>query len=222
LQKHLGQIQVAYELLLIENGSHDSTFDEISRISSESTTNLFKTYAYKSNRGLGAALRLGVEKSRGDWIIFMADDLPFGFQEIDEAVLHQEEKGYYILSKYYFSNIRKRKLTRTISGLIFAFLRESILRTKVRDSQGSFFGRAEIVKGIFRNCSEEGFLITTEALFVARRFGFEVKEIPVIQIFESERGKSTITIKDILQMFQGLFRIAKKPKINNKIYATDL
>ncbi len=214
LKSFLETIDACGEILLIENGSTDSTLEEIRNVTSIRFSK-FQIIVLKSKPGLGEALRLGVARASSEYIIFMADDLPFEFQEIEETILHWHESGYFILSKYFKTTISARSNFRNVVGAVFALLREIILRTNIRDSQGSFFGSRKEMKRIFSNCDESGFLITTEAAYITRKLGIKLVEIPVRQIFESDRGKSTITLKDVVSMFIGLLRIRHRKMVQN-------
>jgi dolichyl-phosphate beta-glucosyltransferase len=190
------------ELLIIENGSTDRTFLALNDLSS--TRNFENVTIAQSPKGLGLALRHGVQLARGKTIVFMEDDLPFGFQELNLARETDNTASYHILSKYHgtVSGLGFRK----IQGLVFILLRELILRLKVKDSQATFFGDAQIVKNLFAKSQQEGFLITSELIAIARKLGVNVLEIPCDSLAKSIRP-STLRIRDVIQMFLGLFRI---------------
>ena len=111
---------------------------------------------------------------------------------------------YFILSKYH-GNIRGLGL-RKIQGLIFIFLRESILGLKVKDSQATFFGDAAVVKDFARSSQQKGFLITLEFIALARKMNVKITEIPCESLANPIRP-STLRLRDVLQMFFGLFEV---------------
>ncbi len=69
------------EIIFVDGGSTDRTF-EIAR----SVRNV-KTYQLDHQKGRGAALRLGIEKARGDIIVFFPADLEYLEQDIYPVVL---------------------------------------------------------------------------------------------------------------------------------------
>jgi dolichyl-phosphate beta-glucosyltransferase len=190
------------ELIIVENGSSDRTFLALSELAK--SRNFENVTIAQSPKGLGVALKHGVDLARGKTIVFMEDDLPFGFQELNLARKKETTSSYYILSKYHgtVSGLGFRR----IQGLIFIFLRESILRLKVKDSQATFFGDTEIVKNLCSKSQQEGFLITLELIAIARKLGVSIIEIPCDSFAKSIRP-STLTIRDVIQMFLGLFGI---------------
>ncbi len=82
--------------------------------------------------------------AKGKNIVFMADDLPFGLQELNLARELDLSDSYFVLSKYH-GNLKGLGL-RGIQGLLFVVLREIILRLKVKDSQATFLGDASVIK----------------------------------------------------------------------------
>ena len=111
---------------------------------------------------------------------------------------------YFILSKYH-GNIRGLGL-RKIQGLVFIFLRESILGLKVRDSQATFFGDAAVIKDLVSSSQQKGFLITLEFIALARKMDVKITEIPCESMTYPIRP-TTLRLRDILQMFIGLFEV---------------
>jgi dolichyl-phosphate beta-glucosyltransferase len=197
------------EIIAIENGSTDNTWAVLNDLKASAKLK-FILRIYQSEKGLGRALRKGIKHAMGRIIIFMADDLPFGTQEIEFGMTQNlEVQGYFIFSKYRSSKGYKRTLMRSLSGLGFAVIRESMLKTRVFDSQGTFCGKSEIVRQIFKNTSENEFLITTEAILIARKYNYKVHEIPINQL-EPENRPSTIAPRDVLRMLRSLRNLQKR------------
>jgi glycosyltransferase involved in cell wall biosynthesis len=192
------------EIIFVENGSKDSTLK---------TLELFKStkldvIILESEKGLGNALRAGINKSTGDVIAFIPDDISFHFQELDEIEKGFNSESLYFLSKYIYPWRYSRSATRMAMGLTFMIIRKIVLRINTRDTQGTFFGSSLIVKKLFEISSEKEFLITTEIATLANRLGIEVIEIPVA-VLEGNREKSTVKFIDIIKMTIGLFRLRK-------------
>ena len=196
------QLKQDEELILVENGSTDNTLVALKRLFGK--VNSEKVTIIQSPQGLGLALKQGIKRASGKIIVFMEDDLPFGLQELNLARKIDVSGKYFILSKYH-GNIRGLGL-RKIQGLVFIFLRESILGLKVRDSQATFFGDAAVVKDLARSSQQKGFLITLEFIALARKMGVKITEIPCESLAIPIRP-TTLRLRDILQMFFGLFEV---------------
>jgi hypothetical protein len=206
MQKTIGYLYSALnndeELVLVENGSTDNTLFALkSLFGTAIPENVIVT---QSPKGLGLALKHGIELASGKKIVFMEDDLPFGLQELNLARKTDVTGKYFILSKYH-GNIHGLGF-RKIQGLVFIFLRESILGLKVRDSQATFFGDTAVVKDLARSSQQKGFLTTLEFIALARKMDVEIIEIPCESLAKPIRP-STLRLRDILQMFIGLFEV---------------
>jgi dolichyl-phosphate beta-glucosyltransferase len=190
------------EIILVENGSTDNTFDELKSLLAKKIA--LTIIVARSNTGLGCALRKGVELATKENILFLADDLPFGMSELCYLAENECESAEYIIfSKYKNRFFLRRSFFRSISGYVFLIIRELLLQTRVLDSQGTFLACNDVAKKIYSDSKQDGYLITTEAILVARKLGLVVKEIPVLEILPDVR-KSNIALRDVQKMFQSL------------------
>ena len=76
IEKNLNKIisyfseKIDFEIIVVDDGSTDNTLEIISELNKKKLIVLNNT----SNLGKGAALKIGIEKSKGDYIAFMDDD----------------------------------------------------------------------------------------------------------------------------------------------------
>jgi glycosyltransferase involved in cell wall biosynthesis len=68
----LNQTCRALEIIIIDNGSDPEHLSELSRI--ENSYDSINLVRLQSNKGPGYARNIGIEKSNGDWILFLDDD----------------------------------------------------------------------------------------------------------------------------------------------------
>ena len=87
---------IDYELVIVDDGSTDDTWDVIKRIASSSTR--VKAVRFRRNYGKAAALQTGFETSAGDVVITMDADLQDSPDEIPALVKMIREDGYHIVS----------------------------------------------------------------------------------------------------------------------------
>ena len=62
----------ALEIIILDNGSDAEHLNELSKIGN--SNDLINLVRLQSNKGPGHARNIGIEKSKGDWILFLDDD----------------------------------------------------------------------------------------------------------------------------------------------------
>ena len=147
-----------FEIILVCNGCGDGS-NEISRMLAARDPEHIRALCL-TTRGLGLAIRAGIEAAAYEHVMFYAVDLPFGLHVIGDsaAALEGEPRRIVIGSKGHPQSAIERSLL---------FPRE-ILRTygAMMDSAGPFFQAQIVIYG--------------------RRLGCDVVEIPVILRRERE------------------------------------
>jgi len=87
---------IDYEIIIIDDGSSDSTWEVIKRLSGNN--NRIRGVRFRRNYGKAAALQTGFEAATGDVIITMDADLQDSPDEIPELVRMVSKEGYHIVS----------------------------------------------------------------------------------------------------------------------------
>jgi glycosyltransferase involved in cell wall biosynthesis len=85
-----------YEILYVDDGSRDGSFDLLRQLSDEHPEVV--VIQFRRNFGQTAALAAGLEASRGDIVIFMDGDLQNDPAEIPRLVQTMEEGGFDVVS----------------------------------------------------------------------------------------------------------------------------
>jgi glycosyltransferase involved in cell wall biosynthesis len=196
------------EIIVVENGSADRTPELLAQIERDWSFDDVDLRVLTSAKGLGNALRAGIAASRGDRVVFGADDLPFGFDDLDAAdKLDSAKHPVVIGSKAHPASKVERGLVRDIATFGFLSLRWVVLGMRTRDPQGTFILRGDWIRGIAGKLTEPGFLLTTEVVYLAERSGIRTVEVPV-RLRESHEANGTrIKLDDVYKMGKGLFTI---------------
>jgi dolichyl-phosphate beta-glucosyltransferase len=153
-----------------------------------------------------------VEISRGVTVLLTADDLPFGFDDIDAGDALARSSGgclppIIIGSKAHPASRVGRGAVRGVLASGFGLLRRLILRTRVRDSQGTFLVDGNLMRRLAPQIYESGFLFSTELVYLAERIGLQPTEVPVRISVDHGEHRSRVTPSDIASMAIGLIRI---------------
>lgn len=199
------------QIIVVENGSSDNTWEIISSIDvSEFNAEIIRT---QSEKGLGNAFREGLNHVSRDLVLLTADDLPFGFSDLDFFFSSDPHPVIAVGSKAHVETIGSRTLGRTIMSLIFRKLRHVILGINLGDTQGSIMGTSEVICDISKSTTQQGYLMTTELLAIAAKKNVAIKEVPVE--FQNQLRKSNINvIDDSIKMLRGLFEVRRSLKSN--------
>ena len=90
----------SWELIIVENGSTDNTYELASTLSDG-----IRIRVFQSEKGVSNARNKGIEESQGEWMVFLdADDklLPDALKDYNEAI---SEESDIIVGKYEHSNL---------------------------------------------------------------------------------------------------------------------
>lgn len=182
----------SFQLTLVLNPARKLEFEEIR------TLERLQVDFLTASRGLGNALKESYRRNTCDTLVFVPDDLPFGFQEIDLALEFDSRKqDLLVLSKYKKSS----KLTRRfVAGRIFRFMSGSLFRISVSDTQCSFIASSRAVSLFAENCREVGYLITLENIVVAQKYNLKVSQVEAKWKTGEFDRKSNLTLVDPIIM----------------------
>jgi dolichyl-phosphate beta-glucosyltransferase len=167
--------------------------------------------ASRSAKGMGNAYRAGIAASRGARVVLTADDLPFGFDDLEAAegvdpVVHPVVVG----SKGHRDSDADRGLLRAVLSRGFWALRRVVPGMRTLDPQGRFVLGSDWARRIGPQLTEPGYLGTTELCFLAERLGAQPLEVPVRLSPEHRDHRSRVTVRDVRQMAVGLWGIRRR------------
>jgi len=193
------------EVLVIENGSQDRTL-EIAYAFAERFPNL--SVFQEKQKGKGNAVRLGMLKAQGEYR-FMCDAdlsmpiaelnkfLPPVLNDVDIAIASREVQGAVRYNEPYL---------RHLTGRIFNNLIRLFVLPDLQDTQCGFkCFRAQVAEDVFRYLTLTGWSFDVEILYIARRKGYRIREVPIHWYFSADTKISVL--KDSWQMFLDLFKI---------------
>lgn len=199
------------ELIVVENGSSDGTRDVLARIEEDWPHADLPLVVLRSAKGLGNAYRAGIAASTGARVLLTADDLPFGFDDLEAADrLDPVEHPLVIGSKAHPDSAVDRGWLRSMLTWGFALLRRVLLGMRTGDPQGTYVMAGDWAREVAGRLEEDGYLVTTELAYLAERQGIRPLEVPV-RLAESHRAHgSRIAVRDVVEMAVGLLRIRRR------------
>lgn len=170
------------EIIVVNDGSSDNTSQVVQEYSRRNP--IIRALENPGNRGKGYSVRNGMLNASGQVLLFTDADLSSPIEEANKlfAVIESGEADVAIGSRYLQSELQTRKqpLHRRMLGRAFNVALRTILGLSYVDTQCGFkaFNR-KAVTTIFPNMKIERWGFDPEILFLARRYGLRVAEVPV-------------------------------------------
>ncbi|MCC6397255.1 MAG: glycosyltransferase family 2 protein [Bacteroidetes bacterium] len=144
LRSTLGRMNIRYEILYIDDGSTDHSF-QILRDLKRNDRHL-KVIRFRRNYGKSAALAVGFEKAQGNVVITMDADLQDDPAEIP-SMKRRIEEGYDLISGW--KKVRRDPISKTIPSRFFNYVTGVLTGIKIHDFNcGLKAYRREVVKSV--------------------------------------------------------------------------
>jgi glycosyltransferase involved in cell wall biosynthesis len=193
------------EVMLVENGSNDLSWQLVQELSHDTEHAHFTIL--QSEKGMGNALKAGILASSGESILLSADDLPFGFDDLEQASLLDGHPPIVIGSKAHPDSQVSRSFARRMFTMGYRVMRRLVLGSKVGDTQGTIIANGAWLWGVAQSLDEPGFLFTTQLVRVAEVQGIDIVEVPVRLAADHDPKDSTVKWSDVFDMARGLARV---------------
>ncbi len=195
------------EVIAVDDGSRDNTV-EIVRSYAQSNPRL-RLLQNPGNRGKGYSVRNGMLHAQGEILLFSDADLssPIGEAEKLFAAL-AAGADVAIGSRWLRSDLQTQRqpLYRQLFGRIFNLSLRIVLGLNFKDTQCGFkaFTR-QAATTIFPLQKIERWGFDPELLYVARKFGFKIVEVPVA--WAHREGTRIDPVRDGIKMFLDVLKI---------------
>lgn len=202
------EVADAWEILIIDDGSSDRTY-EIGRELARKYKNV-KAITHTPNRGYGAALKEGFDNSQYKYIVFTDGDRQFDFAEVKKFIA--EIKGADIVVGY--RKKRRDKFVRHILMYMLKIWDFIFFRFYFKDIDCGFKMFRKSVLQDITPLRSEGAMITTEILAKATRKRLKIKEVEVSHYpreFGNQSGANiAVVVRAVLESFMLWFDIHNK------------
>ena len=185
---YLGTREFSHELLVVDDGSRDSTRDVVREFAASRPWVRLVQYddddGHALNRGKGFAVRAGIEAAVGRDILFSDADLSTPIEDM-ERLLPPISRGVCdvaIASRALpESNLDVRQPAhREWMGRRFNQIVQTLAVPGIVDTQCGFKAfRGDVAKRLFGMAQIDGFGFDPEILFLAHKLGYTIREVPV-------------------------------------------
>lgn len=170
------------EILVVDDGSRDRTVEVAQGFANESRC--LRVLRYPGNRGKGFAVRTGMLEAKGDWVLFSDADLSSPIEEFDKlcAAAERDSAAIAIGSRALDRSLIgvHQPLFRERAGQVYNLAMRAALGLDLADTQCGFkLYRRDAAQAAFSRQKLERFSFDAEVLFIARKLGFRITEVPV-------------------------------------------
>jgi len=195
------------EVIVVNDGSRDNTAEIVREFAEKDS--FLQLVENPGNRGKGYSVRNGMLKARGEVVVFSDADLSSPIEEMPK-LLDALAGGADIAigSRWLRAELQtqRQSLHRQLFGRVYNLLLRIILGLKFKDTQcgfKAFTRRAAQTILPLQHIERWGF--DPEILFLARKFGFRVEEVPVL--WGHSGGTRIHPLVDGARMFQEMLRV---------------
>ena len=196
------------EIIVVNDGSRDVTATVVKEFAQRNP--IVRLIENPGNRGKGYSVRNGMLNASGQFLLFTDADLSSPIEEAPKlfSPIESGAADVAIGSRYLQRELQTRKqpMHRRLLGRTFNLALRAILGLSYVDTQCGFkaFNR-KAVHAVFPNMKIERWGFDPEILFLAKRYGLRVVEVPVSWAHD-HRSKIN-PIRDGTRMFGELMRV---------------
>lgn len=210
LHSFLSRQSYQAEVIVVENGSQDRTFE----VASEYIAHMPNLRVIQEKMpGKGLAVRSGMLAAEGKYRIFCDADFSMPVEEINKFVPTAEQSyDVAIASRELSASVRinepeyRHRIGRIFNGMV----RWAVL-PGLQDTQCGFKAfRGEVAENVFRIQTLPGWSFDAEVLVIARKQGYTITEVPITWYYKP--GTRLHIIKDSLKMAYDLLTIRRNAR----------
>ena len=200
----LSRVPGAVEVLVVDDGSTDETFDVARAVAAGD--HRVRVIRSQPNHGKGFGVRTGVLAAAGELIVFTDADGSYGPGEVARVTAALAEAPVAIGSRPV--GWATGPPGRRLASRLFNRAIRALLGLPFGDTQCGLKGfRRHAALEVFGRARLDGFAFDAEVLFLARRLGLAVNEIPV-RAEEREGSKVQLAV-DALAMLGDVLRVRR-------------
>ena len=205
--RYAGEQHWSAEIIVVDDGSRDTTTDIVRQHMQRNAA--VRLLQNPGNRGKGYSVRNGMLHANGEVLLFSDADLSSPIEEANKLFAAIESGAEVAIGSRWLQSelqTRRQPMHRQLFGRVFNLLLRIVLGLSFKDTQCGFkaFSRrsAEV---LFRLQQIERWGFDPELLFLARRLGFKVAEVPVA--WAHREGTRLSPLRDGMRMFGEMLRI---------------
>ncbi|MDI6794276.1 MAG: glycosyltransferase family 2 protein, partial [bacterium] len=206
IRRYLETQGFLYEIIVVDDGSTDGMAAAIKKEQEGRHLRLLKN---DINRGKGYSVRKGMLAASGELILFSDADLSTPIEEVEKLLQYLANGRDIAIGSRALSEsklIVPQNWCRQTAGRTFNLLVQTLALRGIKDTQCGFklFTR-RAARMIFSRQRFDGFGFDVEVLYLGKKLGFKIAEVPVKWL--NSPGSKVHILNDSTKMFLDLFRL---------------
>jgi dolichyl-phosphate beta-glucosyltransferase len=181
VEAYVRRRRLSCEVLVVDDGSTDSTVKVA--LQRKRRFQGLRVLSQGVNRGKGAAVKAGVLDARAPRILFSDADLSTPIEDLEVLEAAMEQGADLVLGSRALDRTRttvRQPFYREAGGRLFNAMAQAFSVPGIQDTQCGFkLFTAELGRRIFRVQAVPRFGFDVELLFLARKAGYRISEVPV-------------------------------------------
>ncbi|MBM0740858.1 glycosyltransferase [Phormidium sp. CLA17] len=199
-----------YCFIFVSDGSSDLTQQILEQRIADAQTEQIQLLSYCDRGGKGHAVKMGVHLADADQVCFLDGDLAYSLDHLDRLVAKLTQYDVVIGCRSMMPEGNQGlRLSRKIAGKVFNALSKQILNLPYVDMQAGLKGfRGKAAKEIFDRQELIGFSFDVELIYLAKKLGYSIAEIPAyVSSSHATKPSKVNLLADSLKMLRDLFKI---------------
>lgn len=201
---YLQQRALSYEVLVVDDGSRDATAEVAEGFAERGV----RVLRQGTNRGKGAAVRAGMQASRGDRVLICDADMSTPIEEIELLEARLPEAPLVLGSRAVTDAriTRRQPLYRELMGKTFNRVIRLLGITGIQDTQCGFkLIEGQLARRLAAKLTIERFAYDVELIWLAQRQGCRVVEVGVT--WHNSPASKVHPVIDSVSMLRDILRM---------------
>jgi len=180
--KYLTGQNYTYEIITVNDGSTDNTQNLL--INYSTRYSFIKILRNAKNMGKGYSVKRGIEEAKGEYILFSDADLAVRPEYIYSIIKELKSEVDIVIGSRAAEGAETENPQPKLRGMFGGFFNSIVKRFIIHDfldTQCGFKGfKANVAKTICKEQTLCGYCFDIEILLIAEKYGYFIKEIPVV------------------------------------------
>lgn len=180
------------EIIVVDDGSNDGTEKILKNLQKKYN---FLLLRHSENLGKGAAIKTGLKKVKGDFVLIQDADLEYDPNDYQILLAALDKNSPVVYGSRILGKTKRGNLLYYLGGRFLTLFFNFLFGSKLTDiNTGYKLFRTDVLKNI--NLESNGFEFCEEVTAKILKFGYSIKEVPIHYYPRGHSQGKKIRVKD--------------------------